>query len=480
MTKQRILSNKVFLYMGTRYVTYGLQFVLLLLVASKLGPYNYGIWGFILMLLNYFNIINFGIANSINVLIVQNKGVQTTINDYVKSSLYAISILIGILIIMMCLYGLYDSPLLNKYNIGFLFYVICIIAAFQYINLLFSNIYRAQGRLLELSIFQTSIPVAILIAILFVNSNYLLYGLLSAYLIAHFFSFLIFLFRKGIPLNGKFSVEKLTGLVKKGFFLFLYNASYNLILTTTASVISYYYTVEEYGYYSFSYNLGHSVLLILEAFAFVVFPKIVDQFYTGTKEKIKKVIDSIRTNFVTLSHGLMYLAYSIFPFFLFFFPKYQKALPALFLTAISILLSTNSFGYNTLLISKNKEKKVAMASGISLLLNIVIGIILSLYDVPYFVVVLSMMVSYFAFAYICAYFANSLLDDKNDIVSILVSIMPLQLLLPFAIALLVPFCDTKLSVLPFLFFICLNRKAIKDIIQTIKLIAVRPSVIDIK
>lgn len=466
--------------MGTRYVTYGLQFILLLLVASKLGPYNYGIWGFILMLLNYFNIINLGIANSVNVLIVQNKGKQTTIDDYVKSSLYAILILIGILILMMFIYGIFEFSLFNKYNIGFLFYVICIIAAFQYINLLFSNIYRAQGRLLELSIFQTSIPVAIFLSILIVKSNYLLYGLLCAYLIAHLFSFLFFLFRKGIPLNGKLSGEKLIGLVKKGFFLFLYNASYNLILTTTASVISFYYSVEEYGYYSFSYNLGHSVLLILEAFTFVVFPKIVDQFYTGTKEKTKEVIDSIRTNFVTLSHGLMYLAYSFFPLFLFFFPKYQKALPALFLTAISILLSTNSFGYNTLLISKNKEKKVAVASSISLLMNIIIGIFLSLYGVPYYVVVVSMMVSYFAFAYICAYFANCFLDDKSNFISIIESIMPLQLLLPFAIALLVPFCDSKLSVLPFLFFIFLNRKSIRNIIQTIKIIAIKPSVIDIK
>ena len=466
--------------MGTRYATYGLQFILLLLVASRLGPYNYGIWGFITMLINYLYIINFGIANSTNVLIVQNKGKQTKINDYVKSSLYAISILIGILFLMMCLYGLYDSSLFNKYNIGYLFYIICIIAAFQYINQLFSNICRAQGRLLELSIFQTSIPVAILITTLFVKSNYLLYGLLYAYLIAHLLSFLFFLFRKGIPLNGKFSGEKLIYLVKKGFFLFLYNSSYTLIFTTTASVISYYYTVEEYGHYSFSYNLGHSVMLILEAFVFLCFPKIVDQFYTGTKEKIKEVITSIRTNYVTFSHGLMYLAYSAFPFFIFLFPQYKNAIPALLLTAISILLSTNSFGYNTLLISKNQERKVAIASGVSLLLNVIIGIIISLSGAPFYMVVLSMMASYITFAFICAYYANCLLNDKNDFVSIFISIMPIPLLLPFVTALIVPFCDTRLSILPLTVFICLNMRSIKVIIKTIQLIAVKPSVIDVK
>lgn len=69
----KILSNKIVVYMLTRYVVYFVSFLSSLLIAGKLGPYYFGIWGFVLLLINYFHIIDFGIGNSMTVLLVQNK-----------------------------------------------------------------------------------------------------------------------------------------------------------------------------------------------------------------------------------------------------------------------------------------------------------------------------------------------------------------------------------------------------------------------
>ena len=49
------------LYMLTRYVTYGMSFFVSMYAANRLGPYYYGVWGYLMLLLNYFNLINFGI-----------------------------------------------------------------------------------------------------------------------------------------------------------------------------------------------------------------------------------------------------------------------------------------------------------------------------------------------------------------------------------------------------------------------------------
>src|SRR5690554_3896994 len=70
---KRIVSNKIIGYLFTRYLTYFIQFISAIIIAVKLGPYLLGIWGFILLLLNYFRIIDFGISNATNILIVQNK-----------------------------------------------------------------------------------------------------------------------------------------------------------------------------------------------------------------------------------------------------------------------------------------------------------------------------------------------------------------------------------------------------------------------
>ena len=68
-----ILGNKVLWYMCSRYMTYILQFVTTLIIAITLGPESFGIWSFLLLIINFFNIVDFGISNSLSVLLVQDK-----------------------------------------------------------------------------------------------------------------------------------------------------------------------------------------------------------------------------------------------------------------------------------------------------------------------------------------------------------------------------------------------------------------------
>ena len=51
---RKILSNRVLLYVSSRYFVYALQFLLLIVIATKLGVTNYGSWGFFLLLLSYY------------------------------------------------------------------------------------------------------------------------------------------------------------------------------------------------------------------------------------------------------------------------------------------------------------------------------------------------------------------------------------------------------------------------------------------
>ena len=83
---KKIFSNKIFIYLGSRYVTYGLQFFVSLIIASRLGPYYMGIYGFISLLLNYVGQFNLGIPHSLNVLLVHHKGEDEAYNQYVVNS----------------------------------------------------------------------------------------------------------------------------------------------------------------------------------------------------------------------------------------------------------------------------------------------------------------------------------------------------------------------------------------------------------
>lgn len=446
-----------------------------------MDPYEYGKWGFVLMLISYFATINFGIANSANILMVQNKNDLVKQKEYVASAIVSISFLILGILVVAIIYSQIEFEIFAKYEIGQLFYIICIIASLEYINRLFSNIYRVYNRLLELSIYQSSIPVLIFVSVIFFSGTTLFYALIISYLTAHILSLLFFVFRGGIPFGGKVSWKAIYTILNKGLFLFLYNASFYLILITLSFVISKYYTVIEYGLYTFSYNLGHAILMILEAFTFLIFPKLVDKLYSDDLDDVNKTLVAVRDNYVSLSHGLMYMALLFFPIVIFLFPKYEDCLAALYITSLAILLSTNSFGYNTLLIARNREKTASLISLGSLLCTVLIAVVFSSCNVPFWTVPFSMMISYYLFALFCSFASSTILKRKVSIINSMSSVMPIKMFVPFLIALLIPICGLYwLSFAPLLIFTILNRGSIGAIMQTAKSIYHNSSFIDIK
>ena len=477
----KIVRNKIFLYLSTRYIIYATQFIGMILVSTSLGPYNYGRWGFILLMFNYFTIINWGIPSSVNVLLVQNKNDIGKEKDYISSALVALFTLVGMVFIVAFIYYIKPFNIFIKYHIGTYFYIICVTAIINYFNDVFGKIYRIKNKLFELSLNQSLFPIYIVLIVFVFSSETLLSALLFGYFILSIVSFLIYIARKAISFGGKPRKEYVLLILTKGFFLFLYNSCFYLILTTTSTIISIYYSVEDYGYYMFSYSLGHSVLLILDALTFIAFPKIIDIFYRGTKEEIINTMGKIRINYVIFSHGLMYLAFALFPFFMQMIPSYSKALPALCLTALGVLLNTNSFGYNTYLIAQNDEKYIAGVSFVSLVVNVLICILIAYNKAPFYYVVFGMMISYIFFSLLCANRAMKMLNINSNTIILLRSIFPLSILIPFLLGILIVWGNYYyLSFIPFLLYFILNIGVIKEIICTFKLLASNPNYIDLR
>lgn len=471
-------KNKVILYVASRYFTYGLQFISLLILSEKLGPFDYGIWGFILMLISYMQIINLGIANSTNVIIIQYKNNVEKVRNYIASSFGAAMILLSGLIIFGFIYYL-KPDLFNKYQLGSLFYLILIIGAFQYINTIFSNIYRARNNIFEVAFYQSSVPIIIFFIIIFSSKKHIINMLVYGYLCANIISFLLFIIRKKYPNGGKVKIGYIRDIIGKGFFLFLYNSAFYLILTTSSSFVSKNYSIEEFGMFSFSYTLGHSILLLMEAFAFIVYPKVIDKLYTGDIVSIEKTLKSVRNNYVMLSHGLMYIVIAILPYFIKLFPKFENSLLMLELMILSIILSTNSFGYNTLLIAKNHEKLSATISLISLIVNIVLCfVIINVLHLPYYFAITSVLISYGIFALLCSWFSHKFL--YNNTRGFLSAVFPLNLITPYILTIFIIFTNYNILLwVPLLLFTILNRKVLAEITLTIKRILNRPQLINV-
>ena len=174
---KKILSNKIVLYMSSRYITYILHFFVSIYIAAELGPSNYGIWSFLFLVYLYFNTIDLGIPHSVQVYLVQNKNDKIVSADYEKTG----RVLMGILSLSCLAVALYYSlggiKDAQELNLGWLFYGICFCASLNYFNNLYDRIYRRKNRLFELAFKQTSVVIIMAIAALFFHGEKLLIGM---------------------------------------------------------------------------------------------------------------------------------------------------------------------------------------------------------------------------------------------------------------------------------------------------------------
>ncbi len=477
---KKFITNKLFLYLFSRYFTYFIQFLTSILIAVNLGPYYLGIWGFLLLLINSFNITNFGVSNSLNILMVQYKNDEVHVKNLVMTSFVLIGAICFLVVMIAIYYYLFGVPFFGKYEIGNLFFAVCMIAMFAYVNRLMVIIYRVNNGLFEIAFFQTIIPLLVLVSLFMAKGRSLLIVLLTDYLLGHVLSFILFIRGRLLPRGGKSNWSDVKLIIQKSSFLFMYNICFYFIISSTKAIASIFYPVKEYGYFVFSYTLANSILLFLEAVSFVIFPKIIDKLHSSDVKKIEKTMLAIRANYVSLSHGLIYVAMIAFPILLEFIPRYKNTVLSINLISLTIMLYTNAFGFNSYLMAQNKEKTIAIISALSLFVNISIGLILAcVLKVTYEYIIIATMISYMIYSFLCVYHGKLLLFKQLSFSSIIHDFFPANLLIPYLTAIVVFIIHSRFIFIPFVTFIILNVKNIKEILNTTKKMILKPDFIDI-
>ena len=477
----KIIKNKVVLYLSTRYLTYFIQFVTALVIANKLGPYYLGIWGVYLLVLNYLCNLNFGINNSLNILIVQSINNNTQKEGYIKNSFFLVFIL-GVLIffigVVYYFYNNYDSSI---YNIGINIFIICLIAVLRHYNNNFGTIFRTQNKLLEMSIQQSSTQIFALIAVFIYTGERLLSVLLIAYLLGEFIPLIFFLLRKDFKFLGGLCYITQKKILQKGIWLFIYNFCFYAILLTTRSLISGNYSTEDFGRFTFSYTIASSLLLLLESFTTLIFPKLIDRYNTNNKNQVQGIADTLMNTVVTLCYAMFFCFIPLIPILLRFFPLYSDTDGVLSITSLSIIVYMNNV-FIYYLMAINKERQIAIISLAALFFNIVVGLFLiKLLRVPYQYVVLSMLVSYFLFSLMGNFYAQRILGERLSFGAAF-AFFPMRLFVPYCIYIINAVCSLSIYfyLIGGLLFLRLNMKQIKIIYSTLIQILSRPQIIDIR
>lgn len=485
MELKKVICNKVMLYMLTRYITYGLQFITTLIIAQKLGPYDYGLWSFLLLLINFFNIVDFGISNSLNVLLVQYKKDPQYCQSLIKSSILIVSIICLGAIVFISISYFAGAELLKKYDSISYLPIIVIIVILAYFNKMFVAIFRTDNKLFEVALYQSLIPLLLFISVLCFNTNTISY-MVYAYLIGNAIIIVLFLKKLKLNFSTKPSLKVASSVMFKGFWLFLYNSAFYLIMYIVLLSVSEIFSVGEYGKFSFSYTLSNSIFLLIDAFGYIIFPKMVDILKSDNPEECRQSINNIRLNYTTMVYLLVFFALPLFEIFTLYVNKYNDIGSSLCLSAVALLPYSSAFGINTYLIAQNLEKKLSFISILCLLLT---GLILFLFSldrsIQYDFYYLVPFVVYFVYTLMCAALANKKLKIKKGFFSIIIQVFPFAKLIPLIVSVICILAAYKLSmcfllIVPAIIYVILNINELRSMFRTFALIVNKPNIIDIE
>ena len=194
-----IIRNKVVLYLASRYITYAVQFITSLIIAAELGPYYMGIWGFILLILQYFQQFHFGIANSFNVLYVHHKDNEQECNNYIGNSLLLVSYLTLLVVCFYLYYVFVGLNSLEKYHADKYVIWICLIALMQYFVQFFINLFRVKNQLNRVTFCQSIIVFLNFVCIFFFRGDELIQWLVAGYVVGNLFCVLLAVASGSVP-----------------------------------------------------------------------------------------------------------------------------------------------------------------------------------------------------------------------------------------------------------------------------------------
>ncbi len=137
----KLYSNKIILYVLSRYSTYAILFVNSLFIAVSLGPYYLGIWGFITLIIQYINQIDFGISHSVNAIISVNKENEFYSRRIVGTSFLMIAIYSIIVFLIFIVMRIFNFNIGAKYNFYSYEIIVVLIGILGYFNSLLVLLY---------------------------------------------------------------------------------------------------------------------------------------------------------------------------------------------------------------------------------------------------------------------------------------------------------------------------------------------------
>jgi O-antigen/teichoic acid export membrane protein len=318
----------------------GITFLIFILCAKLLSPYDFGIYNYILAII--FTLImlgDFGISSAASKYVA-----EYSITDIKKSKfiLFSSGILILTLTLLITFFVLFLGPVYLKDRFVYILYLLPLLFVAPMTSL-YDGMFRGFKRFKELSVISLAVgAVSISFVYILIKSNGLV-GALIAQNIFYFLLLVILAWRYG-HFDLKFEKKIAFEVGKYSFLIGLSMLGYFLYTRADIMVLGHYGFIEEIGYYEIINKTFQLIILPTTILATVVAPNTTKNFalkkYAHLKNKIAKEC------YLLFAFGLAvaFIFYFLFPWAVrMFLPEYDVNLLSSMLAVIIFLVPLRFF-----------------------------------------------------------------------------------------------------------------------------------------
>ena len=436
------MINKI-IYASVKYIAYGLKFLQLLFLANYLGPEGLAVFGFAQLVALYVSFLHFGIPFSIHTFLSISKEdkikeVQSYISDgfffLLLSSIFFC--VVGGLTILVAPY------IFQKFE----FYKYGVISILIGVNLIlvqyFSNIYQVYAQYTRVALNELiAIILPVVVILLYKNDKgELLENILWVNALSIFISLIIFL--TNTPFKISFTLRKspLKELIKVGIPMLLSNVSFYLITLSVRSRSSYYYNLEEIGFFTFGLNISNSVMLGLNAISWTFYSTILSKTSDNINDAYEYVKKFNRVyNFILIV--IIFSGVLCLPLLFYFLPSYKEFSIGIAILLVSQVFLSMSVGYNSMLIAQKRQNQLVVISFVTLILTIILSICSSLLHLSLIFQAVVMLVAMFVYSSQIYYVASKVL--RKELSSIFLEILNYKVIISLFLLLVVLLLNYK-------------------------------------
>lgn len=396
---RRRLLDPIILFTTSRYVVYILLFFRGLLLAKYLGPYLFGIYGFISMMQWYLLSIGLGVNYAINVeLSTQDDLSKAELFDIINNALLVTAIIGLIVIFIGAILHIFNIHLFEKYLFYRYVLILGCITSTNLIQQVLINVYRYYNKLFRIAFVELFSASLLLLIALTYKDLQLIDAILIGILMTGLISIVILLIDAPFKLSFQLKYPQVKTLLKIGIPLLIYNVSFLMMNIIAQTIISVFYSVETMGYYTLANNIAVAILLGINSITWIIYPDILFRTREGLNENtVMQFLDKLTDVYSVSVYITIYISLFMFPLLYLYLPQYKPTYPLIVILLFSQAVLSYCFGYNCLAIARKKHKIVATQSILSVLIVAILSCFVVIVKLSYVWIAVSVLFASYIF-----------------------------------------------------------------------------------